>query len=94
MTGAAERLRRAPAEPDRDVAISGAAERCGARARVRRNAAGNRPQDRRPGGYSSRRPSIALWMVTSSAYSMSLPTGSPIAMRVTRTPSGFSSFAR
>ena len=33
-------------------------------------------------------------MVISSAYSRSLPTGTPIAMRVTRTPSGFSSFAQ
>ena len=29
-------------------------------------------------------------IVTSSANSRSLPTGMPIAMRVTRTPSGFS----
>lgn len=42
----------------------------------------------------SRRPSMALEMVTSSANSRSLPTGIPIAMRVTRTPSGFSSRAR
>jgi hypothetical protein len=44
--------------------------------------------------YTSRRPSIALFIVTSSAYSMSLPTGTPIAMRVTRTPSGLSRRAR
>ena len=44
--------------------------------------------------YTSRRPSMALCMVTSSAYSRSLPTGTPIAMRVTRTPSGLSSLAR
>src|SRR5262245_14861087 len=42
----------------------------------------------------SRRPSIALVIVTSSAYSRSDPTGIPIAMRVTRTPSGLSSRAR
>ena len=36
--------------------------------------------------YSSRRPSMALSMVISSAYSMSLPTGIPIAMRVTLSP--------
>src|SRR6185503_13983716 len=42
----------------------------------------------------SRRPSIALLIVTSSAYSRSDPTGMPIAMRVTRTPSGLSSRAR
>ena len=44
--------------------------------------------------YISRRPSIAFHMVTSSANSMSLPTGMPMAMRVTFTPSGFSSFER
>ena len=43
---------------------------------------------------TSRRPSIALCIVTSSAYSRSLPTGTPMAMRVTRTPSGLSSRAR
>jgi len=32
--------------------------------------------------YSSRRPSRARAMVTSSAYSMSLPAGTPVAMRV------------
>ena len=32
--------------------------------------------------------------VSSSAYSRSLPTGTPMAMRVTRTPSGLSSRAR
>ena len=36
--------------------------------------------------YSSLLPSIAFCMVTSSAYSMSLPTGTPVAMRVTFTP--------
>lgn len=36
--------------------------------------------------YNSRRPSMALSMVISSAYSMSLPTGIPIAMRVTLSP--------
>src|SRR5215208_3360923 len=44
--------------------------------------------------YSSRRPSIALVIVTSSAYSRSDPTGMPMAMRVTRTPSGLSRRAR
>ena len=39
-------------------------------------------------------PSIARVIVTSSAYSRSEPTGMPIAMRVTRTPSGLSSRAR
>jgi hypothetical protein len=43
---------------------------------------------------TSRRPSIALCMVNSSAYSRSLPTGTPIAIRVTRTPSGLRSLAR
>jgi len=42
--------------------------------------------------YISRRPSMAFHMVTSSANSMSLPTGIPMAIRVTFTPSGFSSF--
>ncbi len=36
--------------------------------------------------YISRRPSMAFSMVTSSVYSMSLPTGMPMAMRVTRSP--------
>ena len=44
--------------------------------------------------YKSRRPSMALSIVTSSAYSRSEPTGMPIAMRVTRTPSGLISFER
>lgn len=35
--------------------------------------------------YSSRRPSIALAIVTSSAYSISLPAGIPVAMRVSFT---------
>jgi len=47
-----------------------------------------------PPYYISRRPSIAFHIVTSSANSMSLPTGMPMAMRVTFTPSGFSSFDR
>ena len=42
------------------------------------------------GAYSSRRPSIAFSMVISSVYSMSLPTGMPMAMRVTFTPVGLS----
>ncbi len=45
-----------------------------------------------PCRHISRRPSIAFHIVTSSANSMSLPTGMPIAMRETFTPSGFSSF--
>ena len=40
---------------------------------------------------TSRRPSKARPSVTSSAYSRSPPTGSPLAMRVTSMPSGFSS---
>ena len=40
--------------------------------------------------YISRRPSMAFDMVTSSANSRSLPTGIPMAMRVTFTPSGLS----
>ena len=44
--------------------------------------------------HNSRLPSIAFCMVTSSAYSMSLPTGMPVAMRVTRTPAGLSKRAR
>jgi hypothetical protein len=36
--------------------------------------------------YISRRPSMAFNMVISSAYSISLPTGMPIAMRVTLRP--------
>ncbi len=35
--------------------------------------------------YNSLRPSIAFCIVTSSAYSISLPTGTPVAMRVTFT---------
>src|SRR5213593_5047069 len=38
--------------------------------------------------YNSRRPSNALAIVTSSAYSKSPPTGNPNARRVTRIPSG------
>ena len=41
---------------------------------------------RRGARYISRRPSMAFSMVTSSVYSMSLPTGIPMAMRVTRSP--------
>ena len=70
-----------------------------ARRRRRRAGAGHRGPVAGAGGpnsraHTSRRPSIALSMVISSAYSRSLPTGTPIAMRLTRTPSGLSSFAR
>ena len=44
--------------------------------------------------YSSRRPSSAFHIVTSSANSISLPTGTPMPMRVTLRPSGLSSFER
>src|SRR5260221_7407239 len=44
--------------------------------------------------YISRRPSMAFNIVTSSVYSMSLPTGIPMAMRVTRRPWRFSCWAR
>src|SRR6266478_909294 len=44
--------------------------------------------------YSSLRPSMAFSIVTSSAYSMSAPTGIPTPIRVTRTPSGFSNLER
>ena len=44
--------------------------------------------------YISRRPSMALSMVTSSVYSMSLPTGMPMAMRVMRSPCRFNCWAR
>ena len=47
-------------------------------------------KERGRAAYSSRRPSIAFSMVISSVYSMSLPTGMPIAMRVTLTPARFS----
>jgi hypothetical protein len=40
--------------------------------------------------HNSRRPSMAFSMVISSVYSMSLPTGIPIAMRVTFTPARLS----
>ena len=40
--------------------------------------------------YSSRRPSMAFSIVISSAYSMSLPTGMPMAMRVIFIPGRFS----
>jgi hypothetical protein len=46
------------------------------------------------GNYISRRPSMAFSMVTSSVYSMSLPTGSPIAILVTRIPCRFNCWAR
>ena len=46
------------------------------------------------GAQYSRRPSSALDMVTSSAHSRSEPTGTPMAMRVTRTPRGLRSRAR
>src|SRR5262249_13873374 len=46
------------------------------------------------GAHISGRPSSARPTVMTSAYSMSPPTGIPCAMRVTRTPRGFSSFAR
>ena len=44
--------------------------------------------------YISRRPSIARASVAWSAYSSSPPMGTPVAMRVARTPSGRSSLAR
>ena len=40
-------------------------------------------------GYSSRRPSMAFSIVISSVYSISLPTGIPMAMRVTFRPCRF-----
>ncbi len=46
------------------------------------------------GIYSSRRPSIAFSIVISSVYSMSLPTGMPMAMRVTFTPTRLSCWER
>lgn len=47
--------------------------------------------DRAPGmNYISLRPSMAFSMVISSVYSMSLPTGMPMAMRVTFTPARLS----
>src|SRR3954467_11412651 len=42
----------------------------------------------------SRRPSIALARVRRSAYSSSPPMGTPVAIRLVRTPSGRSSLAR
>jgi len=39
--------------------------------------------------YNSRRPSMAFNIVISSVYSMSLPTGIPIAIRVTFNPCRF-----
>ena len=50
-------------------------------------AKGQEPKAQR---YNSRLPSMALSMVISSVYSMSLPTGMPIAMRVTFTPTRLS----
>src|SRR6266850_7090044 len=44
--------------------------------------------------YISRRPSIAFQIVTSSANSISLPTGIPMPMRVTRIPRGLISLER
>jgi len=46
------------------------------------------------GTYISLRPSIARETVLSSAYSMSPPTGSPYAMRVTLIPRGFINLER
>jgi hypothetical protein len=46
------------------------------------------------GIYTSLRPSMAFSMVTSSVYSMSLPTGMPMAIRVTRSPCRFICWAR
>jgi len=40
-------------------------------------------------GHMSLRPSMALSMVISSVYSISLPTGMPMAMRVIFTPARF-----
>ena len=56
------------------------------------------PPDTKP-GFSirktpSRRPSSDFDIVNSSVKSMSLPTGTPMAMRVTRGPSGLISRAR
>lgn len=44
--------------------------------------------------YSSRRPSRAFDIVTSSANSRSLPTGTPRAIRLTLTPKGFNNLER
>lgn len=44
--------------------------------------------------YNSMRFDNALCIVTSSAYSRSDPTGTPIAIRVIRMPKGFSSFVK
>jgi len=49
---------------------------------------------KRRGYYNSRLPSMARVIVTSSAYSMSLPAGTPVAMRVTRTVAERSRSAR
>ena len=49
---------------------------------------------RKGGPYISRRPSSARSMVTSSANSRSEPTGIPMAIRLTLTPSGLTSLAR
>src|SRR6185295_6069919 len=48
----------------------------------------------REGSQYSRRPSSAFAIVTSSAHSRSDPTGTPMAMRVTFTPSGLRRRAR
>jgi hypothetical protein len=45
-------------------------------------------------GYKSRRPSIDFSNVTSSANSISIPTGIPYAIRETRTPNGLSNRVR
>jgi len=45
-------------------------------------------ESKRDWRHISRRPSMAFTIVTSSAYSNSEPTGIPIAMRLTFTPSG------
>ena len=55
---------------------------------------GSSTQFRRTQTSSSRRPSKARPSVTSSAYSRSPPTGSPLASRVTRRPIGLTSRAR
>ena len=51
--------------------------------RDRRNLIGRRESMSSAQNYTSLRPSMALCIVTSSAYSRSLPTGTPIAIRVT-----------
>lgn len=44
--------------------------------------------------YNSRRPSMAFSIVISSAYSISLPTGIPVAMRVIFNPGRLSCWQR